>query len=103
VAKRLPAQAAAAGEEDARGALVVAGDDLLEGPRADADPSGRRVDLAHRDVTAQRRLRMKCERRLKDVEKNSSERCLVNRADIRLASAELFARESRRGPCSGGA
>ena len=53
VAQRLPAQAPAAGEEDARGALVVAGDDLLEGPRADADPSGRRVDLAHRDVTAQ--------------------------------------------------
>jgi len=40
---------------------------------------------------------------LKDLEKNGSERCLVNRADIRPASAERFARESRREPCSGGA
>jgi hypothetical protein len=36
---------------------------------------------------------------LKDVEKNSSEGCLVNGADI----ADLFARESRREPCSGDA
>ena len=43
VAKRLLAQAPAAGEEDPRGALLDAGDDLLEGPRADADPSGHRV------------------------------------------------------------
>jgi len=99
VAKRLPAQAPAAGEEDARGAFLGAGDDLLEGPRADADPSGRRVDLAHRDVTAPRRRRVKCTRRLKDVEKNGSERCLVNGADI----VDLFARERRREPCSGGA
>jgi hypothetical protein len=40
---------------------------------------------------------------LKDVEKNGSERCLVNRVDIRRAAAERFARESRREPCSGGA
>jgi glycine/D-amino acid oxidase-like deaminating enzyme len=78
VALRLPAQASAAGEEDARGALLVAGHDLLEGPRADANPSGRRVDLTHRDVTAPRCHQMKYNRRLKDVEKNSSERCLVN-------------------------
>jgi hypothetical protein len=37
-AKRLSAQAPAAGEEDPCGALVGAGDDVLEGPRADAEP-----------------------------------------------------------------
>ena len=42
---------------------------------------------------------MKCTRRLKDVEKNRSERCLVNGADI----VDLFARESRREPGSAGA
>jgi hypothetical protein len=36
---------------------------------------------------------------LKDVEKNRSERCLVNGADI----VDLFARESRRELGSGGA
>ena len=41
----------------------------------------------------------KCNRRSKDVDKNSSERCLVNGADI----VDLFARESRREPGSGGA
>jgi len=61
------------------------------------------VDLAHRDVTAQRRRQVKFTRRLEYVEKNSSERCLVNRADIRPASADSFARESRRELGSGGA
>jgi NADH dehydrogenase FAD-containing subunit len=48
-------RAPAAREEDARGALLGAGDDLLEGSRADADPSGHRADLANRDIAAQRR------------------------------------------------
>ena len=39
VARRLPAQTPAAGEKDPRGALLGDGNDLLEGPRADADPS----------------------------------------------------------------
>ncbi len=46
---------------------------------------------------------MKCIRSLEYVEKNGSEACLVNRADIRPASADLFARASRREPGSGGA
>ena len=46
---------------------------------------------------------MKCARRLKDVEKNGSEGCLVTGAGIGRASAERFAREGRREPCGGGA
>jgi hypothetical protein len=42
---------------------------------------------------------MKCNKRLKYVEKNSSERCLVNGADI----ANLFVRESRHELGSDGA
>jgi hypothetical protein len=54
-----------AGKEDGRGALLVIGDDLLEGPRADADPSRRRVDLANRNVAASRHSGVNCTRRLK--------------------------------------
>ena len=83
-------------------ALVVAEDDLLEGPRAYADSAGRRVNLTHRDVTAQRRRREKCTRRLKVVEKNGSERLSGHRGGHRPGVHGSFLRASRREPRSGG-